>query len=138
MLQGINFVAVVVTAVITMVIGGLWYSVIFGKQWMALAGIKMTEKDKAEMKKKAGPAYLMGFVVALVSSFVLALVITLANAVTILDGVLVGVLVWFGFVATVHIGSVLWERKSWKLFFINTMYSLVTLVISGAILAVWA
>jgi hypothetical protein len=44
---------------------------------------------------------------------------------------------WLGFVAPVTIGSVLWESRPWKFWFITAGYYLVVLLINGAILAAW-
>lgn len=35
-------------------------------------------------------------------------------------------------------GVVLWEGKSWKLWFLNNAYHLVVLTVMGVILALWA
>ncbi|MDO8510396.1 MAG: DUF1761 domain-containing protein [bacterium] len=52
-------------------------------------------------------------------------------------GFMVGVWNWLGFIAPVTLGSVLWEGRSWKLWFLNNAYYLVTLVVMGIILALW-
>lgn len=44
---------------------------------------------------------------------------------------------WLGFVAPVTLGAVLWEGKHWKLWFLNNGYYLVTLLLMGAVLALW-
>jgi hypothetical protein len=41
---------------------------------------------------------------------------------------------WLGFYLPTDLGSVAWERKSWKLFAINTGYHLLMLVIAATIL----
>lgn len=136
MFESLNWVAVLVTAIITMVIGGLWYSpVLFGKIWMKLSG--RTQKDMKNMKMSPTVAYIAGFLTALITSIVLAVLVNFASARTFVDGALVGVLVWIGFVATTQFGVVLWDNKPVKLFVLNTVYSIVTLVIAGGILAVW-
>ena len=54
-----------------------------------------------------------------------------------LNGVGVGALFWLGFVATVLMGTVLWEGKSVKLYLINSIYQLINLIIMGIILSIW-
>ena len=58
----INYLAVLVSAIIGMIIGALWYSpLLFGKLWMKLSG--MTEKQLNEAKKKGmGKMYLVAFI----------------------------------------------------------------------------
>ncbi|HYU64967.1 MAG TPA: DUF1761 domain-containing protein, partial [Candidatus Paceibacterota bacterium] len=64
----LNYWAILVAAVAQMVIGALWYGPLFGKMWMHL-----THRTMDDMKgQSAGSAYAMGFVVALVSAYVLA------------------------------------------------------------------
>jgi len=47
----VNYVAVLVCAVVTFLLGGLWYSpVLFAKRWVALVGL--TEE---QMKKGGSP-----------------------------------------------------------------------------------
>ena len=48
-----------------------------------------------------------------------------------------GVLVWIGFVVTLEIGELIWEKIPFKLFLIRVGGHLVALSVAGAILAVW-
>lgn len=133
-----DYLAIVIAAVVNMAIGAFWYSPAgFGKQWAALMGWSDAAKMDA-MKKKAGKSYAWMFVASLVMACVLAQVVRLAGASTIMEGAIVGFWIWLGFVVTVQIGSILWDQKPAKLFAINTGYSIVSLAIMGALLALWA
>ncbi len=136
MLAGnINWVAIIVSAIVYMGIGWFWYSSAgFGKPWRALMGIK--EGKAKEMQKEGMKGMLWGLIAAIVMSYVLAHIILLAGATTIGSGIMTGFWVWLGFYATSQIGSVLWEQKPVKLYYINTLYSLVAISAAGAILAV--
>lgn len=133
----VNYLAVLVSAIMNMAVGAFWYSPAgFGKQWAALMG--WTDPAKLEaMKKGATKGYIGGFIAALVMMFVLANLVSLTGAATPTAGALVGFWSWLGFVATTQIGVILWDNKPPKLFAINTGYSLVTLVIAGVIMALW-
>lgn len=137
----VNYLAVVVAAIATHVLGFLWYGPLFGKKWMQL--MKLTDKDKEKAKQKGMAKVMVGsFVASLVTAGVLAflidqLVVNLAEG-NALGGSLIGALVWLGFVATKALGSVFWEGKSWKLYFLNTAHDLVSLLLMGAILGAWA
>ena len=132
----VNYLAILIAAIVNMAVGAYWYSPAgFGKQWASLSG----HGDISKIDKKgANKSYVWMFVASLVMAFVLANVVRLAGAATIVEGAIVGFWVWLGFMATVQIGVVLWDNKPPKLFAINTLYSLVTLLINGAILAIWA
>lgn len=133
----VNLVAVLVCGVVAMVIGGLWYSpVLFGNTWMKLAGLTMKDMEAAK-KKGMAMSYILNFVAALFMAFVLANIAQYGGADTAFKGAMLGLWVSLGFVATTSIGMVLWEGKSWKLWFLLNVYQVITLMAMGAILAVW-
>lgn len=133
----VNYLAVLGAAAINMGLGAFWYSMSgFGKTWMKLSGISKEDIEKAKkagMTKSYGIAALGSFVMA----YVLAHIIGFAQGDTIAEGLQGGAWVWLGFVATVLLSSVLWENKPWKLYAINAGYYLVSLLLMGALLAVW-
>ena len=132
----VNYVAVLVAAVASMIIGGLWYSVLFGKVWMNLSG--MDEKKVAAAKKKGMAAsYVAAYVGSAVMAYVLAHFAKYAGAATPLDGAMAGFWAWLGFVVPVISGTVLWEGKPMKLFILKVAHYLVALVVMGAIVAAW-
>src|SRR3989344_8383767 len=132
----INFWAVLSAAVIRMMIGGFWYSPSgFGNQWMALTGIrpdKMTDAQKKGMWKM----YLVEFAGSLAIGLVLALLLA-SGANMLWDGVFAGILVWIGFTAPFVVSDYTWGGKPKKLFFLNSAYQLLVLVVMGAVIAGW-
>ena len=138
-LHHVNWLAILVAAISTMVLGFLWYSpVLFAKPWMREMGYDLNDKARMEeMKKSAGPAYGGSFVASLVSAFVLALLFNWFQNYTVRFGLLVGFHVWLGFVATVQFTGALFAKQSMKLFAINTGYQLVCYLAMGAILTLW-
>ncbi len=132
----INWVAVIVAAIVSMALGAFWYSPAgFGKQWVALMGF--TDQQQKAMKKGAGKAYALAFIGALITSAVLAMLVDWAQAITMIDGAKVGFWIWLGFVATTMAGMMLWEGKPMKLYTLNSGYHLVNFILMGAILAAW-
>lgn len=135
----INYLAVIVATISSMVIGFVWYGPLFGKQWMALMGIASKSMDAG--KKGMGKRYGLMTLGSLVMSFVLAHSLVFASTYLKLDGLMAGLDAgfwnWLGFIAPVTLGSVLWENKSWKLWVLNNGYQLVTLLVMGCILALW-
>ena len=134
-----NLLAVLVAAISTMVLGFLWYSpMLFAKPWMREMGYDPNDKAKVEeMKKTAGPAYAGSFVASLVSAFVLDHFLIGLHAASVPRGLHIGFGVWLGFVATVQLTGVLFQKNSWKLFAINTGYQLACYLAMAAILVVW-
>jgi hypothetical protein len=64
-------------------------------------------------------------------------IVSLANATTVVGGIIVSVLLWVGFVVTLEIGELILEKIPFKLFMIRVGNQLVGLGLAGIILAVW-
>ena len=139
----INYLTVLVAAIASMVLGFLWYELLFGKQWMALMGFtpERIEQAKANNGKGMGKSYFLAFVGALVMAFVLSHTLVFAqsymNVEGISSGLSSGFWMWLGFVAPITLGSVLWDGKPWKLWMLTNSYYLLTLLVMGTILALW-
>ena len=125
----INYLAVLLSGAAFMVIGMLWYGPLFGKQWKALMGL--TDENKKSMKMTPIQAMFGGLVTALIMAFVLAHDAYVwgqffgSSISPTLFAVQLGFWIWLGYVATTQAGSVLWEGRPWKLFFINAGNTLV-------------
>ena len=129
----INWLALIVAAIVKFAIGAAWYSpVVLGKQWMAETG---TTQD--QFRANMVPALVAEIVTDLVIAFFLIYAVRYAGATTLLQGAWIGFLVWLGFMATVSIAQVYYEKRSWRLWSINNGYLVVSLIVMGAILGVW-
>ena len=137
--HNLNWLAILVAAISTMVVGFLWYSpLLFAKPWMREMGYDPNDKAKMEeMKKSAGPAYAGSMVASLISAFILALFLHWLRVESLQYGLLVGFHVWLGFVATVQFTDALFTKKSMTLFAINTGFQLVCYLAMAAILTAW-
>lgn len=135
MIVPVNYLAVVVAAVAAMVVGMAWYSpLLFGKQWMRLRGI-----DPASMQGMKFPAGLMvqELVATLVMAFVISQFAAWLGAGSALAGIVLGLWLWVGFVATVMFGATLWEKYPLGLFVINAGLRLVNIVLMAVIISAW-
>ena len=129
----INYLAVLVAALSTFILGGLWYSpMLFGKAWMHANNF--TEADLQTFSK----ARMFGW------SFVFALVMALNLAMFLADpktdvvwGMTAGVLAGLGWVAMAVAIIGLFENRSWKHILINGGYVTVAFTLMGAILGAW-
>lgn len=136
----LNYVAILIAAIASMVLGFLWYSPgMFGKQWAKARGLDMSNPEvMAKMKATMGQTYTLTFVAVLVSALALAILIAriqLRNP--LLGGIKTGVLVWIGFVATVQLTGNLFGTRNRQSYFIDAGYQLVCYVVMGAILGCW-
>jgi len=108
-------------------LGGLWYSLLFAKQWAALTG-------QSEEKLKSGnPAIVFGgaFLLNLIAAFMLATVIA---PVGVKFGALAGLLVGLSWVATSLGVNYLFERRPLGLWLINGGYCTLQFTAMGAII----
>lgn len=128
-----NWFGIILAAIAQMVVGFIWYGPLFGKTWMSMMGINTQSMSREGM----GRTYAIQAVGSLVTAYVLAKLVGMMGAKTLAAGVQAGFWVWLGFVATVTLGSVLYERRSWNLYVLNNGHQLVSLAIMGAILVRW-
>lgn len=133
----INIWAILVAAVVSFVIGAIWYSpVLFGKEWMAL--MKISDSDiTPERKRGMWKSYLVQFIMSIVMYGVLGFIIAATGTISGSDGAFLAFLVWLGFVVPIGISGLLWNRDPFKLFLINTINMLVTMVVGGGIIGAW-
>src|SRR3989344_4905980 len=129
-----NLLAILTVTIVNMILGSLWYSLLFGKQWKVEMGF--TPEIMQSMKMTAKRAYLLATLVGFISAYVFAHFAEYAGAKNILDGLQFGFWAWLGFPMPIILGSVLWENKSWSLFWINVVYYLASFLIMGALFAV--
>ncbi len=127
----VNFLAVLVAGIAYFMIGGLWYSVLFGKAWLAAIG-----KTEEEVRNEGGApvAYVVSFIGSLISAYFLAVFM---SGTTLQAGLGIGFFVWLGFVATTNAPPYFYENRNKKLYLIYGAYTLVSFLVMGAILALW-
>lgn len=132
----INYLAVIVAAVVAYAVGALWHSSIgFGKWWVAMMGF-----DEARMKNMpltAAQAMSIGFVLTLLTAYVLAHFMVLVGANTWEVALQLGFWLWLGFLAPTLANGWLWEGKSPKLFAFSAVYALVSIEIMALVLGLW-
>lgn len=108
---------------------------------MKLVGKSQKDIDAAK-KKGMGKTYFIHFLATLVMTWVLFYFIagwyySQEEMSGVAVGLQTGFWLWFGLFATTGMTGVLWEDKPWKLYFINTSYSLLSLLIIGIVIGMW-
>lgn len=128
----INHIAVLVCAVMSLVIGGLWWSpLLFAKPWQREVGLS------DDQLKQMNPAKTFGitFILAYLASYNLAFFLG-APGTTWQWGIAAGLLAGIWAIAMYVIIS-LFEQRSLKLVLINTGYIAVYFAVIGFILGIW-
>jgi len=121
-------------AVAKMAVGALWYSnALFFKPWIRMSGI-----TEGQVKQGLPKALVVDFIGSFLMALVLFHTIRWSGARAVVEGLFVGFLNWLGFVAVATVSTVTYERKPVKLYLLNNGYQLVSILVMGAILALWA
>ena len=156
-----NIIAIIVAALVPMVLGFIWYNPkVLGTAWMKESGVTEEKMKESNMGVIFGISLLLAFILAF---FLQSLVIHQMGAFSLmggdpanalpsyeafmndygsvhrnfghgaLHGAIAGVFIIFPIMAA----NGLFERKSWKLIFINSGYWTLALAIMGAIICGW-
>ena len=129
----INPWAVLLAAVATFAVGGLWYSpLLFNRPWQRLTGLT----DQALRAGSPARVFGLSFVAALVAAVNLAFFLS-GPTTTLAFATLAGALVGGGWVATALATTYLFERRPPGLWLIDAGYHLVAFTLMGAILGAW-
>lgn len=136
----INFLAVIVCAIASMIVGFVWFGPIFGKKWMQISGATDMDLEKRkEMQRKAMPLYFVQFLLTLFQLYVLAWYIS--YTVNVSSGIHTAFSIWIAFVMPTLAGSAMWNNDApkvkWAKFLIQAGYQLVIFIIFGFILGIW-
>lgn len=133
----VNYLAVVLAMLSSMVVGSVWYAEsVFGKQWAKLARI--------DMKKNKGSVFVpiaTTMVVSLITAYVLAHVTFLSNYFFgnsfLQDALTTAFWMWLGFTAARFITHDAFEGRPRKLTLLNVAHELVTLLLMGLIIGLF-
>ncbi len=130
----VNWLAIVLATVASMVVGFVWYAKpVFGEVWGKLVGL-----DEKKMQQGAGIAIIQALVASFVTAYVLAH-ITYLSYVFFQDTYIEAALatsfwVWLGFSATTIVTHNAFEQRRKKLTLLTLGNQLATLLVMGFII----
>lgn len=129
----VNYVAVIVAAIVAMVIGFVWYSpLFFGKVWTEQTGMKMGKG------KGMGKSMLIALISSLITAFVLDVIIQTAGVTTVTQGLIVAGVVWLGFVVSYQMVRMAFEKTSMNFFLEEVAHHLLVFCIMSIIFVLMA
>ncbi len=137
LLGQLNWVAVLVGAVIYFAIGAVWFAPpLFGRPWMASIGWDES-RPRPEMNpvSYAGPALFY-----LVSAIATGLLAAATGTDTLAEGVILGLVVGIGYALTVTATDAVFDPnkpRPWTWFAISGAYHVLSLLIVGVLVAIW-
>lgn len=128
----INWLAVLVAAVVTFVLGGVWYGPLFGRVWRAAEGRAEPQPGR---QKHPALVYGLSFVLMLIAAAALALF--LGQDPTVPRAVGVGLVVGAGWVATSFGVNYLFAGRRFALFAVDAGYNVVLFAAMGLIIGLF-
>ncbi len=125
----INFTAVLLSSLTGLILGYLWYSVLFSKPWQKLSGVSDSQMNSG-MPKRAIGSYLLTLVMALnLAAFI-------GPDQSASFGFFAGLAAGVGWVSMAFGSNYLFEHRPLKLYLINAGYNVVLLSLMGLILGI--
>lgn len=128
--DGINYLAVVIAAVVGFVASALWYKA-FGNAWLMAQG-----RAPGDTTPKPGPFVVAG-VAQLLMAFMLAGVLGHLGQINLQNGIIGAAFLWLGFVATTIAVNDSFQGSKVTLTLIDAGHWLVVLVLMGAIIGMF-
>ncbi|MGE3279142.1 MAG: DUF1761 domain-containing protein [Candidatus Altimarinota bacterium] len=126
----VSLLAVLLSTFACMTLGMIWYGPLFVVRWAKLNGIKVDKNNTDGMA--------LSIVCGLINTFVMVygvgLLLALTTPSSIPQALITVAAIWIGFSATVKGADSIWARKPWQLFWIDSGYGLLAVLISTLII----
>lgn len=137
MLPEINYWAVILATLSSMVVGSIWYTPkVFGNYWMKKANVTPSGNTKDAL----GPI-LVTLVVSFVTAWVLAGAVFMAvdfyDGSFLVSALVTAVVLWAGFTAARFITHDAFDGRPAGLTVLNCAHELVTILVMAVIIGVW-
>jgi len=130
---GVNYLAVIVAAVVAIVIGFAYYAPqAMGNRWMSYLGT-----TRAQLGNPAPSGMAAGVIASLLNAWVLAVLALNLGGTTIADGAMLGLICWLGFMATITAAEIAFLKQSWGLWVLNNIHNVIVQIVMGAIVTAW-
>lgn len=133
----INYIAVVLATISSMVVGSIWYTPkVFGNYWMKLSGITPSGNARDAVRP---------IIVTVIVSFITAWVLAGATYISfefyggsfLVNALITAAILWAGFTAARFVTHDQFDGRPWQLTLLNSVHELVTVLIMALIIGVW-
>jgi len=129
----INVLAVVVSALVAMAVGFLWFSPpLFEKMWLAGIG-----KTREEVAGQSPARFLIAFVSALLESYILAALLNIVGGPSIGSALQLAFVIWVSFVAATSAANFAFAGRKLSLWLVENGNHLLVLFVMAVILGAW-
>jgi hypothetical protein len=131
----LNWLAILVAGLAYFMLGAIWYSFLFQKPWIRLAGVNPNAPDA---KKGVAAIMFTSFLLMLVAAIGIALFLSkVVPSAGIMSGIKTGLVAGICFSATGMSISYVYEKRPLGLHLINAGYNICGCVLAGTILSMW-
>lgn len=125
----VSFWSILIATIASMALGAVWYSpILFGKTWADAHNFGMVQL-RPSLKE-----YLGTFALTILLAWVLACFLEWFSIMTVPAALKLAFMIWLGFVTTTHFSGVIWARKPFTAYLIDTIYHLINLLLIALIL----
>ena len=132
----INYLAVLSALGLCLCLGALWYSpLMFGRVWYRLK--RYTPEQTEKLRGSIRPAYIVSLVGYTTMAMVVAVLVAVLGLTSASEGLVLGFLLWLGFVFTTGLIANMFSERRFRSFMIDTTYQLGCLLIMGSIIGSW-
>ena len=137
--SSINWLAVVVCVVVSMISGSIWYNPkTFFPVWWKVVG----KENQAPGMQNMGMTWTLTVLSSLVQAVAMALMVNamgslMTGGANLVNGALTGWMLWLGFIAPTYLVNKLFAGHGLKIWAIEAGNHLVNFVLFGAILGAW-
>ena len=133
----INYIAVVLATLSSMVIGSIWYTPkVFGNYWMKAANVTPSGNSRDAVRP-----ILITLVVSFITAWVLAGAVSISfefyGGSFLVNSLLTALILWAGFTAARFITHDQFDGRPTGLTVLNVAHELVTIMVMALIIGVW-
>lgn len=127
----VNWIAVLLSAVASMVLGMAWYMTL-SKQWLDAIG-----KTREQLDASAAPFIIAALCQLVTAYFIAVFTASIFEAVTLANAVQVGVMGWLGFIITSMILNHRYQNAKWSNTVIDGGYLLGVVIVQGIVIGLF-
>jgi hypothetical protein len=132
----VNYLAVLVAAIVSFILGAIWHGPLFGKTWAVARGLT---PEQIEAGKKHMPRYMVIiFLLLVVVAWGLAVLAGYTHLVTLMQGLKLGFICWLAFAVTTGLAeAAMVPGAKYTTFYVSMGSWLITFLVSGMIVSYW-
>lgn len=125
---------ILVGGAVLFVFGAVWFMGLFGKTWARLNGFDTSGKmSMSNMAKPIAINFLMQVLASMATYYLFPQVLALSFS----GFWFTMFVIWAGFSLPIYMNQYLWERKSFNLVLLNSVYGVIATAIISAIVYNW-